>query len=99
MLASSAVRRIRDDHRSHAMYFNVDQTVSDPLALLGALRAHDAFAQIEIDAVAGTVRVLGQLGVKQAKAAFAQVGLDAQPMGDSPAAHVSGGSTCCGHCA
>ena len=80
------------------MLFHVNHPVADPDALLRALRTHDAFAQIDVDATAAQVKVLGQLTAQQAAAAFRQVGLDASPLAESRAVHESGGSTCCGHC-
>jgi copper chaperone len=81
------------------MIFQVPHPISDSVELLRALRAHDAFAQIEVDTAKGTIKVLGQLDANQAAAAFGRVGIDARPMADARNAHVSGGSTCCGHCA
>jgi copper chaperone len=85
--------------RSHAMKFQVSHPIADSVELLRVLRVHDALAQIELDAAAGTIKVLGQLDANQAAAAFGRVGIDARPLADARDAHVSGGSTCCGHCA
>lgn len=80
------------------MIFQVLHPISDSVELLRALRAHDAFAQIEVDAVAGTIKVMGQLDANQAAAAFGRSGMDARPLADARGAHASGGSTCCGQC-
>ncbi|RYD16573.1 MAG: hypothetical protein EOP90_00945 [Lysobacteraceae bacterium] len=80
------------------MQFQLNRPVADPLALLRALKSHDPLAQIELDAARGTVDVRGKLDMAQAAAAFREVGLVASPLAER-APHVSGTSTCCGHCA
>jgi hypothetical protein len=80
------------------MQFQLNQPVADPLALLRALQAHDPLAQIELDAARGTIDVRGNLDGAQAAAALREVGLVASPLVER-APHVSGTSTCCGHCA
>lgn len=81
------------------MLFQLDQPVVEPLALLRALKQHDLLARIEIDSARGTVDVQGRIDARQAVAVFEQLGLAARPAAVERAPHVSGGSTCCGHCA
>ena len=80
------------------MLFQLNRPVADPLTLLRALKSHDPLARIELDATRGTIDVQGSLDASQAAAALREVGLEARPLAER-APHVSGTSTCCGHCA
>ncbi len=76
-------------------------TIRDPLsapqvvALGRALQALDAKAQVHLDPERGELRIEGMLTAKQSAAAIRDAGLDSIVVA---AAHVSGGSTCCGGC-
>lgn len=80
------------------MLFQLNRPVADPLPLLRALKSHDPLARIELDATRSTVDVQGNLDASQAAAAFREVGLVVSSLPER-APHVSGTSTCCGHCA
>lgn len=79
------------------MLFQVSNLGHDTAALADAIHGYDARARIEVDQGAKQVKVLGLLSDDEALAAFKLTGLDAEPIGK--AAHVSGSSNCCGHCA
>lgn len=66
---------------------------SAPERIEQAIAAVDPRAKVNVDKVGGSVSIEGDLSKAQAIAALASAGFTAR------AAHVSGGSDCCGGCA
>ena len=79
------------------MLYTIRQPLSTPqiVALGRALEAVDARAQVHLDATRHELRIDGKLTPGQSISAIREAGL-ADIL--DPAAHVSGGSTCCGGC-
>ena len=71
----------------------------DPEAsrLAAALRPVDPDARIALDARRGRLEVLTAATAAQVMHALASIGWAARPLEQE--VHISGGSTCCGHCA
>ena len=68
----------------------------DVLALIRAVQAVDALAQVRVDATGRQARIEGKLTPQQAATALRHAGLAGVITGGE--AHVSGGTTCCGGC-
>ncbi len=79
------------------MLFTTVDPIPPPqvLALIRAVQAVDALAQVRIDATGRQARIEGLLTAKQAAAAIGDAGLAGIVTGTE---HVSGGTTCCGSC-
>jgi hypothetical protein len=80
------------------MLFTTPQPIppAAAVALVRAVQAVDALADVSIDSTGRQVRIRGGLTVQQAAAALGSAGV-AGVVTDTE--HVSGGSTCCGGCA
>ncbi len=80
------------------MLFQVKDLAGDTGAIVAALRAHDARAQVAVDPLVGQIDVSAQLTAGQIIAALQTVGYEASRMSEPRQIHVSGGSDCCGSC-
>ncbi len=69
----------------------------DAARLAAALRPLDPDARIALDARKGRLEVLTVASADQVIAAIESIGWSARPLEQD--VHISGGSTCCGHCA
>lgn len=80
------------------MLFTTPEPIAPPqvLALIRALQARDALADIRVDETGRQVRIASRLTPQQAADAIGESGLAGVI---TAAPHVSGGSTCCGSCA
>lgn len=78
------------------MQFVLSTCHHDAAALAAALRALDPAARIALDAPRGRLEVLASATVEQVRDALGAIGCTAQPLDRE--VHISGGSTCCGHC-
>lgn len=78
------------------MQFELSAGGHDAAALTAALRALDPQARIALDAARGRLEVLASASGAQILDALQKVGCVARLQ--EKEVHVSGGSTCCGHC-
>ena len=78
------------------MQFELANANLDPVALSGALQQLDPAARVALDARRGRLEVLSSATVAQVLGALATIGCAATPLEQE--VHISGGSTCCGHC-
>ncbi len=69
----------------------------DAARLAAALRPLDPDARIALDVRKGRLEVLTVASADQVIAAIESIGWSARPLEQD--VHISGGSTCCGHCA
>ncbi|HET7655508.1 MAG TPA: hypothetical protein VFK18_00755 [Luteimonas sp.] len=69
----------------------------DATRLAAALRPLDPDARIALDARKGRLEVLTVASADQVITAIESIGWSARPLEQD--VHISGGSTCCGHCA
>jgi hypothetical protein len=79
------------------MLFTTPEPIAPPqvLALVRAVQAVDALAEVRVDRTGRKVSIEGKLTAQQAAAAIGGTGLAGV---FTPTLHVSGGSTCCGSC-
>lgn len=79
------------------MLFTTPEPIAPPqvLALIRALHAVDALAEVRVDQTGRQVSIEGRLTSQQAATAIGACGLAGV---FTPTLHVSGGSTCCGSC-
>lgn len=78
------------------MQFELATSGHDAATLAAALRPLDADAKLTLDAAAGRLEVFASASEAQVIEALRGVGCLARPAQKS--LHISGGSTCCGHC-
>jgi hypothetical protein len=80
------------------MLFTAPEPIPPPqvLALIRAVQAIDARAQLHVDGTGRQVSIEGRLTTQQAATAIGASGLAGVII---PSEHASGGSTCCGGCA
>lgn len=78
------------------MQFELSAGRPDAAALTAALRALDPHATVTLDAAHGRLEVLASASSAQVIDALEKIGCVARPL--EKAVHISGGSTCCGHC-
>ena len=78
------------------MQFELANANLDPVALSGALQQLDPDARVALDSRRGRLEVLSSATVAQVLGALATIGCAATPLEQE--VHISGGSTCCGHC-
>lgn len=80
------------------MLFQVKDLAEDTATLAAALHAHDADARVDLDAIAGQIKVTAQMTSDQIVVALRNAGYQANRVSEPQQIHVSGGSTCCGSC-
>lgn len=78
------------------MQFELTARDFDVLSLTAALRPLDPDARIALDAARGRLEVISSASAEQVQDALRGIGYEAQPL--EKEVHISGGSTCCGHC-
>lgn len=79
------------------MQFEFTTRNPDPAMLAAALKPIDAEAQIALDAARGRLEVLTSATTVEVLNILESIGWTARPLLQE--VHISGGSTCCGHCA
>jgi copper chaperone len=80
-----------------AMQFELSTRDLDATLLAAALRPLDPDARIALDAARGRLEVISTATAAQVQGALQELGCVASPLEQE--VHISGGSTCCGHCA
>jgi copper chaperone len=83
-------------HRSDSMQFQLSTPDPDAARLASALRPIDPDARIALDAARGRLEVLTSATTVQVLNVLESIGWVARPLEQE--VHISGGSTCCGHC-
>ena len=78
------------------MQFELSTAHPDAASLTAAMRALDPQAKVVLDADRGRLEVLASASGAQILDALARIGCVARPL--EKEVHISGGSTCCGHC-
>ena len=78
------------------MQFELTTRDLDATLLAAALRPLDPEARIAVDAARGRLEVLSTATTAQVVDLLQGIGVVAQPLEQD--VHISGGSTCCGHC-
>lgn len=78
------------------MQFELTTPDLDATALAAALRPLDPDARIALDAARGRLEVIATATTAQVLGVLQAIGCVAQPLEQD--VHISGGSTCCGHC-
>lgn len=78
------------------MQFELSTHNVDAAALAAAMRALDPHAKVALDAGRGRLEVLASASSVQILDALSRIGCVATPLQQD--VHISGGSTCCGHC-
>ena len=78
------------------MQFELTTRDLDATLLATALRPLDPDARIAVDAARGRLEVLSTATAAQVVDLLQGIGVVAQPLEQD--VHISGGSTCCGHC-
>ncbi len=78
------------------MQFQLHSGVPEAATLNAALRQLDPDAGIVLDARKGRLEVLSTANASEVLGALDAVGCVATPLLEE--VHISGGSTCCGHC-
>ena len=78
------------------MQFELSARDVDTLVLSAALRPLDPEAKIALDAARGRLEVISSASAAQVQEALQGIGYVAKPLEQE--VHISGGSTCCGHC-
>lgn len=78
------------------MQFELSAGGHDVAVLTAALRVLDPQARVVLDAARGRLEVLASASSAQILDALGKAGCVARPL--EKEVHVSGGSTCCGHC-
>jgi hypothetical protein len=84
-------------HQETAMQFELTSRNHDVAMLAAALRPLDPEVRIALDAARGRLEVIGTATAAQVLDVLQEIGCIAQPLEKD--VHISGGSTCCGHCA
>lgn len=79
------------------MQFELSIRNVDASALSAALRALDPQAKVALDAARGRLEVISTATAAQVLDALQGIGCLARQLDQD--VHISGGSTCCGHCA
>jgi copper chaperone len=83
--------------RNTAMQFELTSPHPDAGALAVALRPLDPGVRVALDAARGRLEVICTATVAQVQDVLETIGCAARPLEKD--VHISGGSTCCGHCA
>ena len=78
------------------MQFQISTPDPDAARLASAMRPVDPDARIALDAARGRLEVLTSATVVQVLNVLESIGWVARPLEQE--VHISGGSTCCGHC-
>ncbi|WP_424680782.1 hypothetical protein [Frateuria sp. YIM B11624] len=78
------------------MQFELSTAHPDAASLTAAMRALDPQAKVVLDTDRGRLEVLASASGPQILEALARIGCVARPL--EKEVHISGGSTCCGHC-
>jgi hypothetical protein len=78
------------------MQFELSVRDLDATTLAAALRPLDPNAHIALDAARGRLEVISTATAVQVQDALHGIGCVAKPLDQD--VHISGGSTCCGHC-
>ncbi|MGN2243850.1 hypothetical protein ACFWZU_10115 [Frateuria sp. GZRR33] len=78
------------------MQFELSTAHPDAAPLTAAIRALDPHARVILDAARGRLEVVASASSAQILDALQDIGCVATPL--DKAVHISGGSTCCGHC-
>lgn len=78
------------------MQFELSSRDLDAMQLTNALRGLDPAARIAVDEKRGRLEVLSTATAAQVVGALDAMGYVATPLLEE--VHISGGSTCCGHC-
>lgn len=78
------------------MQFELSTRGHDAAMLAAALRALDPEVRVALDARRGRLEVLSTATGAQVTALLEEVGCVVRPL--EKEVHISGGSTCCGHC-
>ncbi len=79
------------------MQFELSASDLDANQLAAALRPLDPDARIALDAARGRLEVMSTATAAQVRDVLQDLGCTATPLEKD--VHISGGSTCCGHCA
>lgn len=78
------------------MQFELATPTLDAATLAAALRPLDSEVKVALDAARGRLEVIGNATSAQVLGVLQAIGCVAQPLEQE--VHISGGSTCCGHC-
>jgi copper chaperone len=78
------------------MQFELSTRNPDAAVLAAAMKALDPGARIALDAARGRLEVLTSATTVEVLNALESIGWVARPLLQE--VHISGGSTCCGHC-
>ncbi|HET6807137.1 MAG TPA: hypothetical protein VFH59_17010 [Frateuria sp.] len=78
------------------MQFELSTAHHDTTLLAAAVHALDPHASVVLDAGRGRLEVLASASSAQVVDALLAIGCLARPL--EKEVHISGGSTCCGHC-
>ena len=78
------------------MQFELSTHDLDATRLAAALQPLDPEARIVLDAARGRLEVISTATAAQVQEALQDIGYVAKPLAKD--VHISGGSTCCGHC-
>ncbi|HET8819064.1 MAG TPA: hypothetical protein VFM73_05925 [Xanthomonadaceae bacterium] len=79
------------------MQFKLSTRSSDASSIAAALRTLDPDARVTLDDRRGNLEVLSSATGAQVLEVLETIGCPATPLEKD--VHISGGSTCCGHCA
>lgn len=79
------------------MQFELTAPDIDQARLLATLQSLDSDARIAVDAARKHLEVISTATAAQVQEALQDIGYAAKPLETD--VHISGGSTCCGHCA
>jgi copper chaperone len=82
--------------RNIAMQFELTSSHLDAGVLAAALRPLDPDVRVALDAARGRLEVIGTATAAQVLDVLEKIGCAARPLEKD--VHISGGSTCCGHC-
>ncbi len=78
------------------MQFELSARDLDPAQLVATLQSLDAGASVALDPARGRLEVISTATAAQVQEALQDIGYVAKPLEKD--VHISGGSTCCGHC-
>lgn len=78
------------------MQFEISPTSPDPTRLANALQGLDPAARIALDTGRGRLEVISTATAAQIQDVLQDIGCVATPLERD--VHISGGTTCCGHC-
>lgn len=79
------------------MQFELSTHDPDQAILVATLQSLDPDARIAVDAARNRLEVISTASAAQVQEALQGIGCAATPLQNE--VHISGGSTCCGHCA